>query len=82
MVSIALIFLSLFTSIKKSKYFKFKAPESGKDVPNDAEKPVENPPKDDAQKPVVNPPNFSGGESGVIKRVGINGTCMYSIHSS
>lgn len=48
---------------------------------NDAEKPVENPPKDDAahdaEKPVVTPPKFSGGESGVITRVGVNGTCMY-----
>lgn len=48
------------------KKFKFTASETGNDVATDEE------------KPVMEAPNLSGSESGIIKRVGFNGTCMYN----
>lgn len=42
------------------------APETGTEVPNGS-----------VVAPVDSPPKFSGGESGIIKRVGFEGPCMY-----
>lgn len=72
-----------FNSLLQNPFFPFKfkaseaevtTTEAAKETTTDAGRDV------DDDYPITKAPTLSGGESGVIKRVGFNGTCMHNMN--